>query len=256
MPLAKSLQGRTYKKRPKTMFYQKKKQPTVKSLNSQVKALRKSDYSIVPMNIIGRLPLFDAETLVANTPVFDDITAVNSTIFAQIPDGDRLLKAKFNVQLQNVAAGSETCHFRLVIIRDNRGDDAETVSYSGGAAPIFTEATPFATYYAVDDMPSGVTTALDNLVYPTYLGVRRDDSRLTNEGNSYRIEVLYDKRVTLSDSGFGEDKDWEFELDLYGVKQDLPNRYYKVLAICDQAVILDMQCVYTVLHKIGNNMIG
>lgn len=249
MPLAKSLQGRTYKKRPRTMFYQKKKQPTVKSLNSQVKALRKNDYSLVPMTPTFEglpFPLFDAETLVANTPVFDDVSSQGSaTIFEFAADGDRLLRAKFFVQLQNVAAGSTECHFRLMVIRDNRADDAESISYSGGAAPICVDATPFATYNALS-LP---TDALDNSVYPTYLGIKRDDVRLANSQTSFRTEILYDKRVTLSDSGFGEEKDWEFELDLYGVKQSIPDRTYRMLAICDQAVILDVQCTYTILHR-------
>ena len=169
MPLARSLQGRTYKKRPRTQFVYKKKQPTVKNLARQVKAVRNEGQTI----IVDQVPtVFLGNTLAADTAKFDDNTVADPNQYdiflglsAAIEDGDRLIRARFNVAWDNVAAGSTNATCRLILVKDMQADKG-----APNASHVLSSGTTYSPY--------------GDSVLPTYLGIKRTDSRLTNANNA------------------------------------------------------------------------
>lgn len=230
MVLAKSLQGRTYKKRPRSQVDYRKKQQTVKNLARQVKAVRNEGQTLS----VAQFPtMFIGATLTADTPKFDNSTELDPSyrdIFfngsaIDFVDGDRLIRAHFNVAWDNVAAGSVAATCRLILVKDIQADKG---------APTASDVLSLSTTYS----------QYGNRVLPTYLGIKRTDSRLTNANNlaigvrEYRYEVMYDKIVTLSDSGAGENKVWVMDIDFYGAKRDIDNIRYHFIAISDVAAII------------------
>lgn len=237
MVLAKSLQGRTYKKRPRTKFGQK--QPTVKTLARQVKAVRNEGQALNVEPFSARP--YVGVALVANTVTYDANTIVDSAYYdifkssstAGPSEGDRLIRAHFNIAWDNVAAGSTNATCRLILFKDNQADR--------GALPVNGVLVSSNTY-----------SEYSGEVYPTYLGIKRNDSRLTNAGSydEYRYEIMYDKNVVLSDSGMGENKVWEVDVDFYGAKRDQINIKYHFMVISDSAAEITVTGNY-VFKKTG-----